>query len=117
MFNFFHRLSRIFHARASHYDEGSCEERQSPRGFAANQNPPSVHAEPFRIRKKTGKNLIGYLEDHLGRIDYARFRRHGWPVGSGMVESACKWLIQQRFKGPHPSTVVSKIGLFSGSTR
>ena len=23
----------------------------------------------------------------------------GWPLGSGMVESACKWLIQQRFKG------------------
>ena len=21
------------------------------------------------------------------------------PIGSGMVESACKWLIQQRFKG------------------
>ena len=21
------------------------------------------------------------------------------PLGSGMVESACKWLIQQRFKG------------------
>jgi hypothetical protein len=23
----------------------------------------------------------------------------GLPLGSGMVESACKWLIQQRFKG------------------
>lgn len=23
----------------------------------------------------------------------------GAPLGSGMVESACKWLIQQRFKG------------------
>lgn len=48
--------------------------------------------------KKTVENLIGYLEDHLDHIDYARFKRHGWPIGSGMVESACKWLIQQRFK-------------------
>lgn len=23
----------------------------------------------------------------------------GLPLGSGMVESACKWLMQQRFKG------------------
>lgn len=23
----------------------------------------------------------------------------GLPIGSGMIESACKWLIQQRFKG------------------
>ena len=31
--------------------------------------------------------------------DYARFKALGLPIGSGLVESACKWLIQQRFKG------------------
>lgn len=48
--------------------------------------------------KKTLDNLIAYLEEHLEHIDYERFKKNGWPIGSGMVESACKWLIQQRFK-------------------
>ena len=32
-------------------------------------------------------------------MDYKRVKELGLPIGSGMVESACKWLIQQRFKG------------------
>lgn len=32
-------------------------------------------------------------------MEYAKFKELGLPIGSGMVESACKWLIQQRFKG------------------
>jgi hypothetical protein len=40
-----------------------------------------------------------YLSKHQDHIDYERFKQLGLPLGSGMVESACKWLIQQRFKG------------------
>ncbi|NES01222.1 MAG: ISKra4 family transposase, partial [Symploca sp. SIO1B1] len=40
-----------------------------------------------------------YLQTHHEHIRYSRFDKHGYPLGSGMVESACKWLIQQRFKG------------------
>jgi hypothetical protein len=29
---------------------------------------------------------------------YDDFKALGLPIGSGFVESACKWLIQQRFK-------------------
>ncbi len=44
-------------------------------------------------------NLYNYLDKHWDHIDYARFKELGLPIGSGIVESACKWLIQQRFKG------------------
>jgi hypothetical protein len=44
-------------------------------------------------------NLYNYLDKHRDHIDYAKFKELGLPIGSGMVESACKWLIQQRFKG------------------
>ncbi len=53
--------------------------------------PPSSH--------KTLTNLYLYLDTHREHVDYAQFEKLGLPLGSGMVESACKWLIQQRFKG------------------
>jgi len=40
-----------------------------------------------------------YLQTHHHHIRYARFDKQGYPLGSGMIESTCKWLIQQRFKG------------------
>jgi hypothetical protein len=43
--------------------------------------------------------LSAYLKRHRDHIDYAQYKELGLPIGSGMVESACKWLIQQRFKG------------------
>jgi hypothetical protein len=49
--------------------------------------------------RKTLQNLYDYLDTHRDHIDYARFKQLGLPIGSGLVESACKWLIQQRFKG------------------
>jgi len=43
--------------------------------------------------------LYAYLERHRDHIDYAQYKALGLPIGSGMVESACTWLIQQLFKG------------------
>jgi hypothetical protein len=49
--------------------------------------------------RKALKNLYEYLDTHQYHTQYEKFRKLGLPIGSGMVESACKWLIQQRFKG------------------
>jgi len=49
--------------------------------------------------RKALKNLYEYLNTHQYHIQYQKFKELGLPIGSGMVESACKWLIQQRFKG------------------
>ena len=42
--------------------------------------------------------LHSYLHKHANHTHYAHYQRLGIPIGSGFVESACKWLIQQRFK-------------------
>jgi hypothetical protein len=49
--------------------------------------------------RETLRTVYAYLERHREHINYARYKALGLPLGSGMVESACKWLIQQRFKG------------------
>lgn len=49
--------------------------------------------------QKALRNLYEYLDVHRYHIQYEKYRDLGLPIGSGMVESACKWLIQQRFKG------------------
>lgn len=43
--------------------------------------------------------LYAYLDRHWDHIDYAQYKALGLPSGSGMVESACTWLIQQHCKG------------------
>lgn len=40
-----------------------------------------------------------YFFKHRKHILYNEFEAQQLPLGSGLVESACKWLIQQRFKG------------------
>jgi hypothetical protein len=49
--------------------------------------------------RETLRTVYAYLERHREHIDYETYKALGLPLGSGMVESACKWLIQQRFKG------------------
>lgn len=49
--------------------------------------------------KKALIKLYNYLDKHRDHIQYDKFKEMGVPIGSGLVESTCKWLIQQRFKG------------------
>ena len=40
---------------------------------------------------------ITYFETGQARMDYPRYRREGWPIGSGAVEGTCKHLVKERF--------------------
>ena len=59
-----------------------------------------VEATPLpQSARQTLINVYTYLKTHEDHIHYEHFKAAGLPIGSGLVESACKWLIQQRFKG------------------
>jgi len=45
------------------------------------------------------ERVANYVDRHCTHLAYPTFKAEGLPLGSGFVESAVKWLIQQRFKG------------------
>jgi hypothetical protein len=44
-------------------------------------------------------DVVGYLEPRLDQMRYATFRAQGLPIGSGIVESANKVVVEARLKG------------------
>jgi hypothetical protein len=60
--------------------------------------PTARAADPAaaaRVREAT----LGYLSKRREQVAYARFRALGLPIGSGMVESANKNVVERRLKG------------------
>lgn len=45
------------------------------------------------------RQLVGYFENQVHRMDYPTYRAKGWLIGSGPVEAACKQVVNQRLKG------------------
>lgn len=45
------------------------------------------------------RDVMRYFENQVHRMDYPSYQAHGWAIGSGPVESACKTVIGQRMKG------------------
>jgi hypothetical protein len=61
--------------------------------------------------------VLGYLAPRLGQLQYATFRAQGLPIGSGVVESANKLVVEARLKGagrrwaePHVNAMVALRG-------
>jgi hypothetical protein len=44
-------------------------------------------------------SCLAYLESRKAQMQYPDFRADGWPIGSGMVESANKLVVESRLKG------------------
>ncbi len=42
---------------------------------------------------------LAYLDARVEQMQYPRFQAEGWPIGSGMVESANKLVVEDRLKG------------------
>jgi hypothetical protein len=41
---------------------------------------------------------INYFDNNKTRMDYSLYRNRGYPIGSGMVEGSCKFVVGKRFK-------------------
>jgi hypothetical protein len=49
-------------------------------------------------RGRVIRNVLEYVTKHAARMEYARFRAEGRPIGSGTVESGAKNVVQWRMK-------------------
>ncbi len=50
-------------------------------------------------QQKEVNTQLDYLRKREGQMQYPEFRQKGWPIGSGMVESAQKNVVEARLKG------------------
>ena len=64
-------------------------------------SPPYWGLRDYGVEGQLGlePDFYNYLDKHRDHIQYDKLKEMGLPIGSGLVESTCKWLIQQRFKG------------------
>lgn len=55
---------------------------------------------PKDIAEQEGiREHLSYFKKREAMMHYPRFRQQGWPIGSGMVESANKLVVEARLKG------------------
>ena len=59
-------------------------------------NPVTI-AEDASVADELRK-LIGYFADNEHRTNYPEYRKHGWDIGSGPTEAACK-VVGERLRG------------------
>ncbi|HET7036525.1 MAG TPA: ISKra4 family transposase [Thermomicrobiaceae bacterium] len=106
--DWFHASERIWELGRALHGEGAPEttrwvERQL--GRLAHGEATALAGEwrslPCRGEAATVRDeQVIYFTNQADRMAYDRYRAAGWDIGSGMVESACKYLIGAREKGP-----------------
>lgn len=57
----------------------------------------SLHTQRRGKTREAVAQELGYVERGRHRMDYARYEKEGWLIGSGAVEGTCKHLIKSRF--------------------
>jgi hypothetical protein len=106
--DFFHAAEHLDEGLGSVYGEGSVEARQRFEGlrFVLKEVPDGaekVIRSLNYLRKKHPLNtkiekLVAYFRNNRERMRYHEFAAQGLPIGSGVVEAACKTLVTQRLK-------------------
>jgi hypothetical protein len=61
-----------------------------------------LEAMDLRGRSKSAREAhrehTQYFRNHQHRMDYPRYVKNGWQIGSGPIEAACKTVIAERLK-------------------
>lgn len=88
-------------ARARAWARQMRQRLKEPRGVTRLLQAASWHRGGLRLsaaRMEAYRKAYQYLSGHRRWMDYARYRRQGLPIGSGITEAGCKVLFTQRLK-------------------
>jgi uncharacterized protein UPF0236 len=106
--DFYHACQHLWsvaHAQFGESDEASktwMQEQQER--LLSNQVAEVIAAvESWEPTEQEGREVrgreVGYLGSHAHRMLYGSLRQGGWHIGSGVMEAACKAVVQGRMKG------------------
>lgn len=106
--DFYHATEHLGAALGAAYGEGtpSYQERVETLRTVLRDAPHGVDKvigalERLRTRyprRQTIHKALAYFREHRHRMSYAHLRAQHLPIGSGVVEAACKTLVSQRLK-------------------
>jgi hypothetical protein len=109
--DFYHAAGHLWRATTALFDGRSLEAHQWFKNWRSllrhGQHQAILNALTLLVNTdlteakdlETLTQVQAYFQAHHQHIRYQHFEDRHFPLGSGMIESACKWLIQQRFKG------------------
>lgn len=66
---------------------------------ATGQEQSAAATEPRQKEKAAGQEDVEYLSKRVRQMQYPAYEAAGWPLGSGVVESANKVVVEARLKG------------------
>ena len=108
MLDFYHATEHLGAALGAAYGEGtpSYQERAETLRTVLRDDPQGVDKvigalERLRTRyprRQAIHKALAYFPEHRHRMPYAHLRAQHLPIGSGVVEAACKTLVSQRLK-------------------
>jgi len=75
------------------------EQRGGARKLLEQMKEAMDQRQPKGAARKALQTSITYFENHLSKMNYARYQKDYLPIGSGVTEAACKTVIKQRLCG------------------
>ena len=92
-----HELCEFAYGKGAAAVERFVELRRKLKRYGGDTVVRHFENQPVSRTKRRGiHRRLRYFRTHRDRMPYHRYRREGWPIGSGDIEGACKSLIKQR---------------------
>lgn len=106
--DFYHACEHLWTLASARFGEGTPQTAEwvhQQKGRLLQDQVETVLADirawqpPTKAAEEAQRKELAYLSKHAHRMRYKSFRDAGYHIGSGVMESSCRWVVQQRMKG------------------